>query len=102
MPGWTRAARIVVPASELQPRPASGTPGRPVTEIPVSGEHNAAVIGIWLEALHSPSLAFDARLVGQLRRAAGGNVWVTAHEMALPWILSSASLIRLLLPARPP
>lgn len=51
VPGWTRAARIVVPASELQPRSASGTPGRPVAKIPVSGEHNAAVIGIWLEAL---------------------------------------------------
>jgi len=85
VPGWTRAAQVVVPASELQTRAKSGTQSRPVTQIPISDPPAAAVIEIWLEAPDSPGLSIQARPIGQLRQAGGGNVWVTARELLLPW-----------------
>jgi hypothetical protein len=84
VPGRTFAVRILVPTSELQARPVSGTANRPVLEVQASPGHDAIVVEVWLESPGSPGLDLEnSRTVAQLRQAGGGNVWVISHPAML-------------------
>jgi len=87
VPGWTLAMKMVVPASELQTRPSSGTLERPVIEIPAPPGHQAVVVEIWLEAAgdHAFLRLEESYLAGRLRQHGGGRVWVVSRAASLPW-----------------
>lgn len=84
-PGWTRAMRIVIPVSELQRRPSTAAPGKPVFEIPAPPPSQAVVAEVWLEEPGAQPLRLDqSHAVGCLMQCGGGRVWVVVHALTLP------------------
>jgi hypothetical protein len=79
--------KIIVPVTELQTRPNSGTCKSPVAAIPTPPRDQAAVIEIWIEALgeHTSLRLYRSRIAGRLRQHGGGRVWVVSRAATLPW-----------------
>ena len=87
VPGWKRAAQIVVPDASLQDREPPSATEKPVLDILAAGPGDTTIVEIWLESPQPHQLLNldGSRAIARLRQPNAIIAWLVARRFALPW-----------------